>query len=53
MNKYKKGGEIKLDPVRTNVKRRRIPEVKIESEEDKMINSAKEFFENDDLIVEE
>ena len=53
MNKYKKGGDIKLDPVRTNVKRRRIPEVKIESEEDKMINSAKEFFENDDLIVEE
>ena len=53
MSKYKKGGEIKLDPVRTYVKRRRIPEVKIESEEDKMINSAKEFFENDDLIVEE
>ena len=53
MNKYKKGGDIKLDPVRTNVKRRRIPEVRIESEEDKMINSAKEFFENDDLIVEE
>ncbi len=52
-SKYKKGGEIILNPVRTNVKRRRIPEVKIESEEDKMINSAKEFFENDDLIVEE
>ncbi len=53
MNKYKKGGEIKLDPVRTNVKRRKVPEVKIESEEDKIINSTKEFFDNDDLIVEE